>query len=132
MTGFVLAGVLGAFIVVGSAVDAAGQSGSSSPGGSALAAREPALAVPHAPRPFARFGRLFLTQDGQSAKTDGVTRFYKAPGTVLSVVPDPPTAGPCGDGKPTRQSVDPKFIVPPRDQHLTFTIHRVVPEGCIR
>ncbi|MDO8834423.1 MAG: hypothetical protein Q7V01_02455 [Vicinamibacterales bacterium] len=131
MTGFVLAGVLGAFIVVGSAVDAAGQSGSSSPG-AAVTTRGPALTVRFAPRPSAPFSRLFPTQDGQPAKTDGVTRFYKAPGTVLSIVPDPPTAGPCGDAKPARQSVDPRFIVPPRDQHLTFTIHRVVPEGCIR
>jgi hypothetical protein len=131
MTGFVLAGVLGAFIVVGTAGDAAGQSGSSSPG-AAVTTRGPALTVRFAPRPSAPYNRLFLTQDGQPAKTGGVPRFSKAPGTVLSIVPDPPTAGPCGDGKPARKSVDPGIVVPPRDQHVTFTIHRVVPEGCIR
>ncbi len=131
MTGFVLAGVLGAFIVVGNAVDAAGQSGSSSPG-AAVTTRGPALTVRFAPRPSPPFSRLFLTQDGQPAKTDGVQRFYKAPGTVVSVVPDPPTAGPCGESRPVRPSIDPKIVVPPRDQHLTFTIHRVVPERCIK
>ena len=130
MTPAVLAGVLGALLVVSEAVEAAGQSASSSPGAVSSTVSK-ALVVPPASRPPARSKDLFLTQ-GEPAAKAVVMWLYRFGRSVPEVRVDgsdlPPACALPGRPAPP---IDPGIFMPPRDTHINFMIRRIVPKGCI-